>query len=76
MSSTLLAISLIVPSTSDSQIDTSLIAPCCLNIAAAITPDASWLLSRTDFPTRLKSNEVEIGQGKVFLSKSSQRGLS
>jgi len=28
-------------------------------------------VSRTDFPTRLKSNEVEIGQGKVFLSKSS-----
>ena len=27
---------------------------------------SSIILSRTDFPTRLKSNEVEIGQGKAF----------
>ena len=41
--STNLDISLITPSTSDSQTETSLITPCCLSIATAITPDASWV---------------------------------
>ena len=41
--STNLDISLITPSTSNSQTDTSLITPCCLSIAAAITPEASWV---------------------------------
>src|SRR5882724_3515011 len=39
--STLLAISLIAPSTSDSQADTSLISPCFHSIAAAKTVNAS-----------------------------------
>jgi len=39
-------------------------------------PPSSSRLSRTDFPTRLKSNEVEIAKERRFLSKSSQRGLS
>src|SRR5882724_9610818 len=41
-SSTNLDSSLIALSTSDSQTETSLIAPCCLSIVAAITPEASW----------------------------------
>src|SRR5882724_12571657 len=40
--STNLDISLITPSTSYSQTKTSHITPCCLSIAAAITPEASW----------------------------------
>src|SRR5882724_1176532 len=32
-----------MPSTSDSQTETSLITPCCLSIATAITPEASWV---------------------------------
>ena len=40
--STNLDISLITPSTSDSQTETSLITPCCLSITTAITLEASW----------------------------------
>jgi len=40
----------------------------------ALTTSLFSRLSRTDFPTRLKSNEVEIAKERRFLSKALREG--